>query len=428
MAIFETYDNAPNDFSARIKVIGVGGGGGNAVNSLLDKGLNGIEYYVINTDLQALQQLHVPNKLAIGKDLTHGRGAGGDPSIGMRAAEDARDEISQILHGADMVFIAAGMGGGTGTGAAPVVAELAKQQGILSIGVVSLPFRFEGQARMRMATEGLNRMKGYVDTMIVVSNDRLIEVSGKGARLSAAFEHANHVLYSGVSSINDLISKPGIINVDFADVKAIMSERGGAVLGVGVGKGENRATEAVTKATKSPLLDKLAIDGATGVLICVTGGEDVTMNEVSDAVSMVYEAAAPDAQIIFGAVIDPSIDDEFRVTIIATGFDDRQRNLDSGPAAAPAPRPAAPRPAPAPAPVAVPPPAAVQRPPVPATAPAPLPPSGSDPFASTRGGNPPSAPADSGGGRPARQLPGIADTDDQPGYGKPRFRQDGFEG
>jgi cell division protein FtsZ len=425
MAIFETYDNAPSDFSARIKVIGVGGGGGNAVNSLLDKGLTGIEYYVINTDLQALQQLHIPNKLAIGKDLTQGRGAGGDPSIGMRAAEDAREQISQILHGADMVFIAAGMGGGTGTGAAPVVAELAKQQGILSIAVVSLPFRFEGQARMRMANEGINRMKSYVDTMIVVSNDRLIEVSGKGARLSAAFDHANHVLYSGVSSINDLISKPGIINVDFADVRAIMSERGGAVLGVGTGKGENRAKEAVTKATTSPLLDKLAIDGATGVLICVTGGEDVTMNEVSDAVSIVYESASPDAQIIFGAVLDPTIDDEFRVTIIATGFDDRQRSLDSSPPVA-VPARVAPRPAPAPVSAS----GSIQRPPVPATAPSPLPPSSSagDPFAPRSPGNSPSAPSDSERSRPNRPLPGLAESDDQPAFGKPRFRQDNFEG
>jgi cell division protein FtsZ len=427
MPIFETSDQPPYDFTAKIKVIGVGGGGGNAVNSLLEKGLYGIDFYVMNTDLQALQQLQVPNRLAIGRDLTKCRGAGGRPEVGEQAARDAHADIEEILRGADMVFISAGMGGGTGTGAAPVVAEIAKQMGILSIAVVSLPFKFEGQNKLRIAQNGINRLKDFVDTLIVVSNDRLTEVSGKGTKMSTAFEHANQFLLSSVSSVNDLITKPGLINVDFADIQAIMSERGGAVLGVGVGKGENRAAEAVTKATKSPLLDKLAIDGATGVLICVTGGEDLALSEVSDAVNLVYEAAAPEAQIIFGAVIDPSIEDEFRVTLIATGFPEQGKGLidPHGVAAGvgAAVRPTVTRPVAQGA--GAPPPAPARPTPATAPAPAPVPPSSStslDPFASPRPMPPVQQPQQA-----PRPNFGLAD-DNQPGAQKPRFlRPDDFD-
>jgi cell division protein FtsZ len=314
-----------SDFTpgAKIKVVGVGGGGTNAVDSMVESGLRGVEFYVINTDSQALARSKVPTKIQIGRDITQGRGAGADPAIGTQAALEAKDIVHEALKGADMVFITAGLGGGTGTGAAPVVAEIAKSLGILTVAVVTRPFRFEGPQRMKKANEGLDRLRQFVDTCIIVSNDRLLEVVGPKATLKDAFSVANNVLTMGVSSISDLISVPGLINVDFADVRAIMNETGGAVMGVGVGKGENRATEAVKKACSSPLLDKIVIDGARGVLICVTGGPDMTLHEINEATTMVYEAAAPDANIIFGAVIDERLKDEIRVTIIATGFDDK---------------------------------------------------------------------------------------------------------
>ncbi|MCX7719467.1 MAG: cell division protein FtsZ [Candidatus Sumerlaeaceae bacterium] len=321
-----------SDFTpgAKIKVVGVGGGGTNAVDSMVESGLRGVEFYVINTDSQALARSKVPTKIQIGRDLTQGRGAGADPSIGTQAAMEAKDIVHEALKGADMVFITAGLGGGTGTGAAPVVAEIAKSLGILTVAVVTRPFRFEGPQRMKKANEGLDRLRQFVDTCIIVSNDRLLEVVGPKATLKEAFSVANNVLTMGVSSISDLISVPGLINVDFADVRSIMNETGGAVMGVGVGKGENRATEAVKKACSSPLLDKIVIDGARGVLICVTGGPDMTLYEINEATTMVFEAAAPDANIIFGAVIDERLKDEIRVTIIATGFDDKHlRGTDS---------------------------------------------------------------------------------------------------
>lgn len=308
---------------ARIKVIGVGGGGTNAVESMVKSGLRGVEFYVVNTDAQALARSSVPSKIQIGSEATAGRGAGADPNIGAKAAVDHKDEITAALSDADMVFITAGLGGGTGTGAAPVVAEIAKNLGILTVAVVTRPFRFEGPQRMRKANEGLERLREFVDTCIIVSNDRLLEVVGPKATLAEAFTVANNVLAMGVSSISDLIGVPGLINVDFADVRTIMNETGGAVMGVGVGKGENRATEAVKKACSSPLLDKIVIDGARGVLICVTGGADMTLHEVNEATTMVYEAASPDANIIFGAVVDERLKDEIRVTIIATGFEDK---------------------------------------------------------------------------------------------------------
>lgn len=314
-----------SDFSstAKIKVVGVGGGGTNAVDSMVEHGLRGVEFFVVNTDAQALARSKVPTKIQIGLEMTQGRGAGADPAVGAKAAVDAKEEITKALKDADMVFITAGLGGGTGTGAAPVVAEIAKGMGILTVAVVTRPFRFEGPQRMRKANEGLDRLREFVDTCIIVSNDRLLEVVGPKATLKESFNVANNVLYMGVSSISDLISVPGLINVDFADVRAIMNETGGAVMGVGVGKGENRSTEAVKKACASPLLDKIVIDGARGVLICVTGGQDLTLYEVNEATTMVYEAASPEANIIFGAVIDERLKDEVRVTIIATGFDDK---------------------------------------------------------------------------------------------------------
>jgi len=315
---------------ARIKVIGVGGGGTNAVESMVKSGLRGVEFYVVNTDAQALARSSVASKIQIGNDATAGRGAGADPNIGAKAAIDHKDEITRALSDADMVFITAGLGGGTGTGAAPVVAEIAKSLGILTVAVVTRPFRFEGPQRMRKANEGLERLREFVDTCIIVSNDRLLEVVGPKATLAEAFTVANNVLAMGVSSISDLIGVPGLINVDFADVRTIMNETGGAVMGVGVGKGENRATEAVKKACSSPLLDKIVIDGARGVLICVTGGPDMTLFEVNEATTMVYEAASPDANIIFGAVVDERLKDEVRVTIIATGFEDKLLRNDTG--------------------------------------------------------------------------------------------------
>jgi cell division protein FtsZ len=308
---------------ARIKVIGVGGGGTNAVESMVKSGLRGVEFFVVNTDAQALARSSVASKIQIGNEVTSGRGAGADPNIGAKAAIDHKEEITQALSDADMVFITAGLGGGTGTGAAPVVAEIAKNLGILTVAVVTRPFRFEGPQRMRKANEGLERLREFVDTCIIVSNDRLLEVVGPKATLAEAFTVANNVLAMGVSSISDLIGVPGLINVDVADVRTIMNETGGAVMGVGVGKGENRATEAVKKACSSPLLDKIVIDGARGVLICVTGGSDMTLFEVNEATTMVYEAASPDANIIFGAVVDERLKDEIRVTIIATGFEDK---------------------------------------------------------------------------------------------------------
>lgn len=308
---------------ARIKVVGVGGGGTNAVDSMVEGGMRAVEFYVVNTDAQALARSKVQTKIQIGRDLTQGRGAGADPAIGAQAALDAKEDILNALKGADMVFITAGLGGGTGTGAAPIVAEIAKSLGILTVAVVTRPFRFEGPQRMKKANEGLDRLREFVDTCIIVSNDRLLEVVGAKATLKEAFMVANNVLLMGVQSISDLISVPGLINVDFSDVRAIMNETGGAVMGVGTGKGENRATEAVKKACSSPLLDKIVIDGARGVLICVTGGQDLTLFEVNEATTMVYEAASPEANIIFGAVIDERLNDEVRVTIIATGFDDK---------------------------------------------------------------------------------------------------------
>ncbi|NUP90916.1 MAG: cell division protein FtsZ, partial [Candidatus Sumerlaeia bacterium] len=317
---------------AKIKVIGVGGGGCNMVESMVDLGLGGVEFCGINTDAQALARSRTATKIQIGQGVTNGLGAGADPAVGERAAMDASEQLREILRGGDMVFITAGLGGGTGTGAAPVMAQLAKEMGILTVAVVTKPFRFEGPQRLRRAQAGIDKLRQFCDTLIVISNDRLIEVVGPDRPLLEAFAYTNQVLAQGVKSISDLISVPGLINVDFADVRAVMNETGGAVMGVGVGKGENRAVQAVKRAVDSPLLEKMVIDGAKGVLICITGGPDMTLYEINEATSMVYESADPDANIIFGAVIDEKLKDEIHVTIIATGFaDDAPRGSQQAP-------------------------------------------------------------------------------------------------
>ncbi len=323
-------DHEPAGF-ARIKVVGVGGGGCNAVDSMFDIGLQNVEFYVINSDLQALKRSKCPNRIQIGAKLTQGRGCGANPALGENCMMDAKEELSEVLQGADIVFVTAGLGGGTGTGAAPVVAKAARELGILTVAVVTKPFKFEGPRRMKSAEGGLEKLHEACDTMIVINNERLLEHVGPKVPMKESFKIADNVLSQAVSSISDLVATPGLINVDFNDVRTIMGAKGGAVMGVGVGKGENRAAEAVKKATNSPLLDKIVIDGATGVLICITGGPEMTLAEVNDATQMVHEAADPDAEMIFGAVIDESLTDTLRVTIIATGFpDDVQRRQMRG--------------------------------------------------------------------------------------------------
>ncbi len=307
---------------AKIKVVGVGGGGCNAVDSMFDLGVQNVDFHVVNSDLQALKRSKCPNRIQIGSELTLGRGCGADPRLGQKCMEDAREIMIDALQGADIVFVTAGLGGGTGTGAAPVVAAIAKEMGILTVSIVTRPFKFEGPRRMRSAGGGLERMREGSDTVIVINNERLLDVVGPKVPMKEAFQTADKVLCQAVSSISDLVTTPGLINVDFNDIKTIMGGKGGAVMGIGIGKGESRATEAVKKATSSPLLDKVVIDGATGLLICITGGQDMTLQEVSEATDLVSQAADPDAEIIFGAVVDENMEDTMRVTLIATGFSD----------------------------------------------------------------------------------------------------------
>jgi len=314
---------------AKIKVIGVGGGGCNAVDWMFDTGLQNVEFFCLNTDAQALKRYKCANKMQIGVETTRGRGCGGNPEIGERCMEEERGTIEEILQGADIVFVTAGLGGGTGTGGAPIVASVARSLGILTVAVVSRPFRFEGPRRMLTADKGLERLRKDCDTIITVSNDRLLEVAGQKTTLRDAFAIANNVLSQAVQSISDLVTIPGLINVDFNDIRSVMGDRGGAVMGIGVGKGENRSTESVKKATSSPLLDKIVIDGATGVLVSITGGPDMTLAHVNEAMSLVYESVDSNAEIIFGAVVDESIHDEMRVIIVATGFPDDPHRLVS---------------------------------------------------------------------------------------------------
>ncbi|MDD2211537.1 MAG: cell division protein FtsZ [Desulfitobacteriaceae bacterium] len=321
------FDIDVNQF-AEIKVIGVGGGGNNAVNRMITAGLQGVEFVSINTDSQALQLAHAAQKVQIGTKLTKGLGAGANPEIGAKAAEESREELLKILKGADMVFVTAGMGGGTGTGGAPIVAEVAKELGALTVGVVTRPFSFEGRKRALQAEKGITELKSKVDTLITIPNDRLLQVVDKHTTIHEAFRIADDVLRQGVQGISDLIAVPGLINLDFADVKTIMMNAGSALMGIGQASGENRATDAARKAISSPLLET-SIEGAKGVLLNITGGQNLTLFEVNEASEIIAAAADPEANIIFGAVIDEHLKEEVRVTVIATGFE--QRSFAAGP-------------------------------------------------------------------------------------------------
>ena len=311
---------APTNYLAVIKVVGIGGGGVNAVNRMIDAGLHGVEFVAINTDAQALLMSDADVKLDIGRDLTRGLGAGADPVVGRAAADDHRDELLEVLKGADMVFVTAGEGGGTGTGAAPVVAQVAKELGALTIGVVTRPFSFEGRRRSTQAEDGINDLKDEVDTLIVIPNDRLLQIADGDTSVVQAFRLADDVLLQGVQGITDLITTPGLINLDFADVRTVMNDAGSALMGIGTARGEARALEAAKLAISSPLLEA-SIDGARGVLLMLAGGSDLGLFEVNEAADVVTQAAHPDANIIFGAVIDDSLGDEVKVTVIAAGFD-----------------------------------------------------------------------------------------------------------
>jgi cell division protein FtsZ len=305
---------------ARIKVIGVGGGGSNAVNRMIEEGLAGIEFIAVNTDAQALLLSDAQRRVRMGEKLTRGLGAGGNPEIGQKAAEESAEELYEVLKGSDMVFIAAGIGGGTGTGAAPVIAQIAKEVGALTIGVVTRPFTFEGAKRAQAAEAGIGKLKEHVDTLIVIPNDRLLQIADKRASLQQAFKLADDVLRQGIQGISELITVPGLINLDFADVRTIMSEGGAALMAVGSGSGEDRARHAAEQAISSHLLD-ITIDGARGILFNITGGTDLSLYEVNQAAAIIKETAHPDVNLIFGAVLDPNMGDEVRITVIATGFE-----------------------------------------------------------------------------------------------------------
>jgi cell division protein FtsZ len=312
---------APQNYLAVIKVVGIGGGGVNAVNRMIEEGLRGVEFIAINTDAQALLMSDADVKLDVGRELTRGLGAGANPDIGAKAAQDHREEIEEVLKGADMVFVTAGEGGGTGTGGAPVVAEVARSLGALTIGVVTRPFGFEGKRRAAQADTGIERLRSEVDTLIVIPNDRLLSISDRHVSVLDAFKAADQVLLSGVQGITDLITTPGLINLDFADVKSVMSGAGSALMGIGTARGDDRAVAAAEMAISSPLLEA-SIDGAHGVLLSIQGGSDLGLFEINEAAQLVANSAAPDANIIFGAVIDDALGDEVRVTVIAAGFDE----------------------------------------------------------------------------------------------------------
>ncbi len=318
---------------AMIKVVGVGGGGSNAVNRMIEEGLGGVEFIAVNTDSQALTLSNARTRVRIGEKLTRGLGAGGNPEIGRKAAEESADELYEVLRGADMVFITSGMGGGTGTGAAPVIAQIAKELGALTIGVVTKPFSFEGARRISTAELGIEELKSRVDTLIVIPNDRLLQIMDKKTPLNAAFRIADDVLRQGIQGISEVITVPGLINLDFADVRAIMSEGGAALMAVGTASGDDRARKAAEMAVSSNLLD-VTIDGARGILFNVTGGPDMSLFEVNEAAAIIKETAHPDVQLIFGAVVDENMRDQIRITVIATGFE-RASSLGSRPAARP---------------------------------------------------------------------------------------------
>jgi cell division protein FtsZ len=311
---------APQNYLAVIKVVGIGGGGVNAVNRMIEVGLRGVEFIAINTDAQALLMSDADVKLDIGREKTRGLGAGANPEVGAEAAEDHADEIEEVLKGADMVFVTAGEGGGTGTGGAPVVAKIARSLGALTIGVVTRPFAFEGRRRATSAEDGIANLREEVDTLIVIPNDKLLSISDRSVSMLDAFRQADQVLLQGVSGITDLITTPGLINLDFADVKSVMSNAGSALMGIGSARGENRAVEAAELAVSSPLLEE-SIDGAQGVLLSIAGGSDLGLFEINEAAAMVSDAVHDDANIIFGATIDDALGDEVRVTVIAAGFE-----------------------------------------------------------------------------------------------------------
>ena len=316
------------DQIAKIKVIGVGGGGMNAVNRMIESGVKGVEFIVANTDLQVLNVSKAENKLQIGKDITNGLGAGANPEVGREAALESKNEIAEALKGADMVFVTCGMGGGTGTGAAPVIAEIAQNLGALTVGIVTKPFRFEGKKRMEQAVLGIDELRKHVDTLIVIPNDNLRDIIDKSTPMVDAFKEVDNVLHRGVQSISDLIAVSGLVNLDFADVKAVMEKRGNALIGIGLGVGENRAIEAAKQAVSSPLLET-SINGATDAIINVTGGNSLTLFEAEDAAEIIRQSANTDINIIFGAVINENLNDEVIVTVIATGFEDENNYQDN---------------------------------------------------------------------------------------------------
>jgi len=320
---FDQSKNILPSQNAKIEVIGVGGGGSNAVNRMIDSDLEGVSFRVLNTDAQALLQSSAERRVQLGQNLTRGLGAGGNPSIGQKAAEESKEELQQALDGSDLVFIAAGMGGGTGTGAAPVVAEVAKQSGALTVGIVTKPFSFEGKRRMRQAEEGIARLAENVDTLIVIPNARL-KVVIAGAPLQEAFRNADDVLRMGVKGISDIITCPGLVNVDFADIRSVMTEAGTALLGIGIGSGRSRAIEAAQAAMNSPLLEAARIDGAKGCVINITGGKDMTLEDMTSASEIIYDVVDQEANIIVGAVVDEAMEGEIQVTVIATGFETTQ--------------------------------------------------------------------------------------------------------
>jgi len=313
------------EYGAKIRVVGVGGGGSNAVNAMIDKGLEGVEFCVLNTDIQALEKSEAQLKLQIGKNLTRGLGAGADPDIGRKAVEEDRDEIARVLAGSDMVFVTAGMGGGTGTGGASVVANIAKSIGALVVGIVTKPFSFEGKRRMKQADEGIEELRKNVDTLIVIPNQKLLALVEHSTSFMDGFSIANQVLYNATRGISELIIRHGYINVDFADVRTVMREMGDAIMGSGVGLGEHRAAQAAENAISSPLLEGVSIQGAQGVLVNITGGRSMTLLEVSEATQIIHDAAGDDANLIFGAVLDDTMTDEIMVTVIATGFNNKPK-------------------------------------------------------------------------------------------------------
>ncbi|MCX5741907.1 MAG: cell division protein FtsZ, partial [Proteobacteria bacterium] len=322
MALIE-FDDVSH---AKILVIGVGGGGGNAVNTMISGNLDGVEFVVANTDMQALEANMAPHKIQLGNTLTKGLGAGANPDVGRRSAEESMQQIADLISGADMVFVTAGMGGGTGTGAAPVIAQIARDCGALTVGVVTKPFEFEGKKRSRQAVEGIDRLGAAVDTLIVIPNNRLLGLVGMNTSMVEAFRKADSVLLNAVQGISDLMTVPGLINVDFADVRTIMSGTGRALMGTGIGTGKKRALEAAETAISSPLLEDVSIEGAKGILINITGGPDLTLHEVNEASTLIHKAAHEDANIIFGSVIDPNLSEEVRITVIATGFENAHKN------------------------------------------------------------------------------------------------------